>query len=123
MDVDVRRLAAVDMHGLKGTSLRRRIIVAEFVLGALVMVGVGSYFLFTMSGGWPLFALWLIGAGLNYVPLSVHAISLTKPGALAAELGAIDVPAELRRYGVLQLWIFVPLALVFFAVHRALAKS
>ena len=123
MDVDVRRLAAVDMHGLKGTSLRRRIIVAEFVLGALVMVGVGGYFLFTTSGGWPWFALWLIGAGLNYVPLSVYAISLTKPGALAAELDGIDVPAELRRYGGLQLWIFVPLALVFFAVHRALANS
>jgi hypothetical protein len=87
------------------------------------MVGVGSYFLFTTSGGWPLFALWLIGAGLNYVPLSVHAISLTKAGALAAELDGIDVPAGLRRYGVLQLWIFVPLAPVFFAVHRALAKS
>jgi hypothetical protein len=123
MDVDVRRLAAVDMHGLKGTSLRRRIIVAEFVLGVLVMVGVGGYFLFAMSGGWPFFALWLIGAGLNYVPLSAYAISLTKPGALVAELDGVDVPAELRRYGVLQLWIFVPLALVFFAVHRALAKS
>jgi len=33
--LDVRRLAAVDMHGTHGTLLRRRIILAEFVLGAL----------------------------------------------------------------------------------------
>jgi hypothetical protein len=34
-DVDVRRLAAVDMHGARGSLLRRRVILAEFVLGAI----------------------------------------------------------------------------------------
>jgi hypothetical protein len=31
----VRRLAALDMHGLAGTRISRRVIVAEFILGAV----------------------------------------------------------------------------------------
>jgi hypothetical protein len=40
--VDVRRLAAIDMYGLFGTRRRRRVILAEFVFGAVVMVGAGA---------------------------------------------------------------------------------
>lgn len=34
--INIRRLAAVDMHGSAGTRRRRSIILAEFVLGATV---------------------------------------------------------------------------------------
>jgi hypothetical protein len=40
--MNVRRLAAVDMHGAAGRALRRRIILAEFVLGFVGMVAIGS---------------------------------------------------------------------------------
>ncbi|MBM0274860.1 hypothetical protein [Micromonospora tarensis] len=66
--------------------------------------------------------LWLIGAGLNYAPLSLYALALIRPGALDAELAGVDTGGELRRYAVLQLWVFVPLALVVFAVRDALAR-
>lgn len=54
----------------------------------------------------------MIGAGLNYAPLTAHAIALSRSDALDAELGDVDVSRELRRYTVLQLWILVPLALI-----------
>jgi hypothetical protein len=62
------------------------------------------------------FGAYLIGAGLNYVPLALHVISLWRPGALAAELDGVDIPRELRRYTALQVWVAVPLAIVVFAL-------
>ncbi|MEW2430718.1 hypothetical protein AB0877_22140 [Micromonospora sp. NPDC047644] len=66
--------------------------------------------------------LWLVGAGLNYAPLSLYAIALTRPGALDAELAGVDISGDLRRYAVLQLWVFVPLALVVLAIRDELAR-
>jgi hypothetical protein len=43
--MDVRRLAAIDMYGTRGTVRRRRIILAEFVLGVLAMVAFGIWLL------------------------------------------------------------------------------
>lgn len=46
---------------------------------------------------------------MNYVPLAISAHSLSRPGALEAELAGADLPRELRQAGVRQLWIVVPL--------------
>jgi hypothetical protein len=115
--MDVRRLAAVDMYGTRGTLRRRRIVLGEFAAGLVVMVAFGVWVAAASNG--PAFramGFWLIGAGLNYVPLVASAVVLSRPGALEAELAGVDVARELRRYGVLQLWILVPLALVVFTV-------
>ncbi|WP_328374964.1 hypothetical protein [Micromonospora zamorensis] len=121
--MNVRRLAAVDMHGTRGTARRRRIILAEFLVGVVAMVALGIWLLASSSSlGSRAIGLWFTGAGLNYAPLSVHAIALTRSGALDAELTGVDIDRELRRYTVLQLWVFVPLALVVFAVRDALAR-
>ncbi|MEU4399419.1 hypothetical protein [Micromonospora orduensis] len=121
--MDVRRLAAIDMYGTRGTVRRRRIILAEFLGGVVVMVALGSWLLASTSGsGTRLVGLWLVGAGLNYAPLAGHAIALTRPGALDAELAGVDTDRELRRYTVLQLWVFVPLSLVVFAVRDTLTR-
>ncbi|MFE0526920.1 hypothetical protein ACFW0V_04915 [Micromonospora parva] len=45
-----------------------------------------------------------------------------RPGALDAELAGVDIDRELRRYTVLQLWVFVPLSLVVLAIRDALAR-
>src|SRR5215475_3561452 len=96
--VNVRRLAAIDMYGTRGTTRRRRSIVAEFVLGVVAMVAFGTWLLTSSLGPYSrAFGLWAIGAGLNYVPLSVHAIMLSRPGVLAAELAGVDIGRELRR--------------------------
>ena len=111
--MNVRRLAAIDMHGLYGTTRRRRIVLIEFILAVLVMVAAGIIILLTASsvGGFA-FGGGLTGCGLNHAPLAVHEITLRRPGALDRELSGIDPSPELRRYSVLQLWVFIPLSLL-----------
>jgi hypothetical protein len=117
--LNVRRLAAIDMHGLSGTAKRRRIILIEFLTGALVCTALGLWqVLVTDSIGWRIFALWLIGIGCNYVPLAWHALSLRHPQALRSELAGVPIADELRRYTARQLWIFVPFVLVLFALQQ-----
>jgi hypothetical protein len=87
------------------------------------MVCVGVWIL-SQSGdtGGRLLGLWFIGAGLNYAPLAMYAIALSRPGALDTELAGVDTEKQLRRYGVLQLWILVPLSLVVLSA-RGVLKS
>jgi hypothetical protein len=121
--VDVRRLAAIDMYGTRGTMRRRRIILTEFVLGAIAMIAFGIW-LVMVSG--TLFdralGLYIVLAGINYVPLALYAIGRIHPGALDRELAGVDTFREIRRYGRLQLWIFVPLSLVVMASRKELAR-
>ena len=108
--IDVRRLAAVDMYGRRGGTGRRRLILAEFVLAAIDIPLVGlAMSLAASSASSALLGVYLIGVGLNYVPLGLHAISLARSGRLDAELAGVDVGAELRRYTTRQLFIAVPL--------------
>ena len=122
-DVNVRRLAAIDMYGTRGTRRRRRIILMEFTAGVVASVAFGIWLVANASGvSSRLFGIWMIGAGLNYAPLAAYAIALTRPGALDAELADVDTGRELRRYSVLQFWIFVPLSLVAFAARTAVSR-
>lgn len=84
----VRRLAAIDMHGLYGRRWRARIILAEFLVGAIGGVAAG---------------LWVLGIADGRV--------------LGTVFGAWLVGAELRHYTFAQFWILVPLALVGFALR------
>jgi len=113
---NVRRLAALDMWGTRGTRRRRRLIRAEFVVGAAGCLGLGALVLATGSGWLRLLGIWLVGAGVNYVPLALEALRLSSPGALEDELRGVELRRELRRAGVQQLWIAVPLAVVAFAL-------
>ena len=111
--MNVKRLAAVDMYGSRGTTRRKRIILGEFTSGLAATVALGTWLATEASSlGTRIFGVWLIGAGLNYAPLAVYAVLLSRPGALEAELAGVDAGQELRRYSVLQLWILVPLSLV-----------
>ena len=117
--MSVRRLAAIDMYGAKGTVRRRRIVLVEFVGATFAMVAFGVWLVAVASSvtgvliGW-----WAIGAGLNYAPLAAYAILFSRPGALAAELSGVDIGPELRRYAVRQLWILVPLSLVVLSIRE-----
>lgn len=102
---EVRRFAALDMYGVAGTVRRRRIVVVEFVVGAVGMILAGG--VLTVHGAW-LWGLWLLGCGLGYGALAVHAVTLYPSHRLEAELDGVDILAELRRYGAAQLLLFVP---------------
>jgi hypothetical protein len=107
MWIDVRRLAALDMRGTGSGRWRPSIVLAEFVVGVLACGGLGLV-LVAAGGSGLLIGVWLLGAGVNYVPLAAHALDLRRPGRLAAELAGVDVRSELMRYGLRQLWIAVP---------------
>ena len=75
--VNVRRLAAIDMYGARGAVRRRRIILAEFIAGAVVMVAFGVWLAAFSSGlGGRVLGIWIAGSGLNYAPLAAYAIAL-----------------------------------------------
>jgi hypothetical protein len=120
--VNVRRLAAVDMWGTAGSKRRRQLIRAEFVLGAVGCTALGALAL--NAGGWQVvLGVWLVGAGVNYVPLALHAQSLSRPGALEAELAHVDPRRELRAAGASQLWIAVPFAVALAALVQVAGSS
>ena len=122
--LDVRRLAAVDMHGAAGTQQRRRLIRAEFAVGAAGGLALGLWAAITAAtAAWQLFGAWVAGVGVNYAVLAWQAALLSRPGALEAELAGVDVPGELRRYSYLQAWIFVPLLLAVLALRRPRSRS
>ncbi|MEO3747244.1 hypothetical protein [Plantactinospora sp. B5E13] len=118
LGLDVRRLAAIDMWGSVGVRWRRWVILGEFLLG---VVGGGVLGLALASSGGGVrtgLGWWLTGVAANYVPLSVHALTLVRPGALEAEIREVDVAAELRHYTTAQMWVIVPLLLVVLAVRQ-----
>jgi len=110
--LDVRRLAAVDMHGLSGSPRRAHIILLEFYAGVIGCVGLGVLSAVSGSGLARVLGIWLITVGINYIPLAIDASSLSRPGALETELDGLDIRSEARRVGVRQLWILVPFAVV-----------
>jgi len=106
------------MWGAGGTMRRQRVILGEFVLGALGCAALGAWILVGASGIWIVVGIWLIGAGLNYVPLAAHAWSLSRPGALER-----SPRLDLRRASVQQLWIAVPFAVAIASgINRAPAR-
>ena len=116
--LNVRRLAAADMWGTRGSPLRRRLIRIEFFVGVVGCMALGALALLMASGWWLAVGAWLVFIGLNYVPLAAYAQALSRSGALEAELAVIDISRELRRAGRDQLWILVPLAVVLSALAR-----
>jgi hypothetical protein len=69
--LDVRRMAALDMHGAAGTSRRRRLIRAEFFVGAIGGIGLGVWAAATApSARWQVFGVWVA------VPLLLAVLAL-----------------------------------------------
>ena len=118
-DLDLRKLAAVDMYGARGTRLRRRVILVEFLLGAVGGAAFGVWVMSSWGGALALVTgTWLLGLAVNYSVLAIHAIKLSPSGALDAELHDIDLRAAFRRYNVAQFWIFVPVLFAILATVR-----
>ena len=116
---DVKQLTVVDMYGTSGTVRRRQIIRAEFIGGAIgcVALGVTSLLLgrsvaFCLVGGW------LVGVGINYVPLAAYSVCLYPPGRLRAELAGVDIRAEQRYYTRAQIVLFMPLFIAVLAAAQ-----
>jgi len=86
--IDVRRLAAIDMYGRHGSKRRRRLILAEFVLAAIDIPLLGLTIVLAPALPRVFLGAYLIGVGLNFVPLALHAISMSRAGLLGTAAGA-----------------------------------
>jgi len=94
------------MGGVAGTTRRRRIITAEFLVGFVLGVVIGGILLANADSAVQyVVGLVVLGIGVNYLPLSWHALQMSVAGRRQAELEGVDKAAELRRYSVLQLLV------------------
>jgi hypothetical protein len=121
--IDIRRLAALDMHGGHGTRRRRRIILGEFVAGVIGCAAIGIWLLTLGSIGFTILGIYLLGLAANYVPLTIHVLALWRSEALDAELLGVDIGAQLRYYTRAQFWVFVPFWLAALAILQALRAA
>ncbi len=117
--MNVRRLAALDMHGTRGTRLRRRVILAEFAFGAIGGVAFGVWALTWGDAGGVALGIWLLGLAANYAALTIHVLALWRAGALKSELSGVHLRAELRHYTRTQFWVLVPFCVAGLAVAQA----
>jgi hypothetical protein len=107
MMIEIRRLAALDL-----TFLGPKIILPEFALGVLGPPALGVLTLLkSRSTPWMLFGAYLVALGANYVPLLLHAISITRRGTAREEIAdeGGDQAWLFRRYRRQSLLLLLPL--------------
>ena len=125
--LNVARLAELDMawHG-------PRLILWEFGIGVIGPAALGLLSLRYMVAhglsllSWPgLLGVELLAIALNYVPLLVHALRLRRyRSRLQSTKSYIEMDStEARSYGVRQLWLLVPGAVVLFAIRQSRSSS
>jgi hypothetical protein len=119
MALNVRRLAAIDLHGMSGTTRRFRLVRAEFLTAVPVALFIATALMVNSGPVGKAIGVWLVGVGLNYVPLAAYALRFSNRAKLDAELANIDLRSEIRHYTAAQLWILVPMALVIFAASSS----
>jgi hypothetical protein len=122
--LNVRKLAAIDLYFLGS-----KFILAEFGLG---MAGLGALGWFTLRAGirrehgaWLIaWGLYMLGLGINYVPLFLHAISIARRGRareeIADELG--DRRGAARKYRRQSLVILIPMVVLVLATMQELRR-
>jgi len=114
--VNVRRLAAVDLSGLSP-----KIIIPEFALGTLGASALGILTVVRSgSFGMTAFGVALIGLGVNYIPLLIHAIDLVRRSGVDAAIGdeGLDRGALYAKYRKQSLWLLFPFAVGLAAVAQ-----
>jgi hypothetical protein len=114
--VDPKKLAAIDL-----VFLGPKIIIAEFALGVLLSLALAAFILLRFSAPLQIvLGLYFASLGINYLPMLIYAIHITKAGSARILLGdELDEPrkamAKYRRQSVLLL---VPLLIPIIALRR-----
>ena len=115
--IEIRKLAAIDL-----TFLGSKIAIPEFLLGVIGPVALGVFI--GVRGHTPaewLLALYFLLLGLNYVPLLIHAVSLSRSGTamqeIADEIGAGKREA-MRKYRRGSLLLLLPLVVPWLAFSQ-----
>jgi hypothetical protein len=113
----LRKLAAIDI-----VFLGYRVIVAEYACGVFLSAALGVFVLFRAHSFWQfVLGAYLVGLGINYVPMLVCALRIGGVEHARAELGdeLVDRRAGMSRYRKLSLVLLVPGAAVLLASIQA----
>lgn len=115
--IKIRKLVALDMAVHSPT-----FIVIEFVIGVLGIPALGLYSLF--KGGTRM-GLYLLGIGINYLPLLVYAVIIARKRSANRE-AAYELshkPTEAKRYLVGQLILLAPFIVVPLALYQEIFQA
>ena len=100
-------MAAIDI-----AFLGSKLIVIEFAVGVILPAALGCFILLRAGpNGSVLLGLYFIALGLNYLPLLVNAVALTRDRSALTELGheLNDKRRTMAKYRRQSLWLLVPL--------------
>jgi len=119
--INPRKLAAIDI-----AFLGSKFIIAEFAAGVLLCAALGA---FTISRAGSLgqraLGLYLICLGINYVPMLVYAIAITRGHSARAEIGdelMSNSRQAMAKYRRQSIFLLLPLLVPVIALQYSLAK-
>jgi len=102
-----RKLAAIDI-----LFLGSNFIIIEFALGVLSSAALGTFVLFRGHSFIQLaLGLYLISLGINYVPMLIYAVTISKGDSARAEMGneLDDKSRAMAKYRRQSILLLVPL--------------
>jgi hypothetical protein len=105
--INPRKLAAIDI-----VFLGSKLIIAEFAGGVLLCVALGTFVLFRGHSFWQIaLGLYFVSLGINYVPLLVYAVAITRGQSARVEMGdeLIDERRAMAKYRRQSILLLVPL--------------
>jgi len=116
--LDIRKLAAIDLE-----FLGPKVIVTEFGLGVASSLALG---ILTLRAGIHRFhsarmivlGFYLLSLGINYIPLLLHAIDMSRHGTAGQEIAdeLEDKRAAFRKYRRQSLLLLLPLVVAVAAI-------
>ena len=94
----------------------------EFGVGTPAILAVGG---FLAATGQPILGVYLLLTGINYIPLLVYAVLITRAGTARDEVagGLSQDKHYVRKYSTQQLLIFVPFAVILLAAAQELRRT
>src|SRR5215467_13955658 len=105
--INPRKLAAIDI-----IFLGPKFIIIEFAGGALLCASLGIFVMLRSHSVMTLaLGLYLISLGINYVPMLIYAIAITKNDSALAEIGdeLDDKRRAMAKYRRQSILLLVPL--------------
>jgi hypothetical protein len=110
--LNARKLAAIDL-----VFLGPKIIITEFSAGVCLSTALGVFVLVRGHGSLSqtVLGLYLISLGVNYIPMLVYAIAITRAKTARLELGneLDNKRLAMKKYRRQSLWLLVPLVVPF----------
>jgi hypothetical protein len=105
--INPRKLAAIDI-----VFLGSKLVIAEFAGGVLLCAALGTFVLFRGHSFMQLvLGLYFISLGINYVPMLVYAVAITRANSARAEMGdeLNEKHRAMSKYRRQSLSLLVPL--------------